>query len=873
MRKSQFNSRVSVAALALAVLSAQPAFAQDAAPAADAETVFGDEIVVTASAGNKSKIESSVSVTDISAELIAAQAPRSDAEIFKLIPGIRAESTAGPGGNSNITVRGLPLASGGSKYVQLQEDGVAVVEFGDIAFGNNDYWTKYDWTVDTIQAIRGGSSSTLASQAPGAVINYVSKTGEKAGGRIGLTTGLGYDEKRLDFNYGSPITDTLRFNVGGFYRYGKGPRDIPYKAMDGYQIKANITKTFDDDKGYIRLNFKRLDDRSPTYTASPFEVTVKGNTITGYKPLAGFDSRKDTNFSLSNLTFPVVNSDGSIKTGSNREGIHVKSTSFGVQFHYDISDNFTIDNKFAKTNNSGIFSAPFFGDLTTAGAITTGASAYKVTTSDGQTFTAATARYANGPLAGGLVPAGTVIDRNPNLYTDMNDMGRVGNDLGLTGTFDAGSGKVTARAGYYYSSQDINMDWHWNNTVRAGVANQARVDLFAADGTKLTDNGLTGYNNQWGQCCVRNYDLNYTDNAPYLALNYANDKLDLDVSVRHDMFKAGGEFRGTLTETVPGDGNGDGIIAVGETITRPDQVAIDIDGNGVLSVAERNSFRSSTNPTQIVNYKLNYTSWSGGANYRVTPDLSVFIRASQGYRANADRVVSGDYGNILLANGSISAGSRPAVLNKVTQQELGLKTRGALGSGRFGVNVTAFRSQALEFNYDLTKAAGQQISFQSYKTSGLEFESIFSTGGFNLNANAVYTHSRISKDLIGGNTGNTPRATPTLAWTVSPSYDFGIAAVGVTMVGQTKTNVNDDNKLKQRGQNIFSAFVRVEPIAGLEVSANVNNLFNSWDQAGRLDQGSVADLAGVGALFGVPYAATNRVGLGRTFSASASYKF
>ncbi len=850
MRKSLYHACTSAMAIGLMSLSAA-AFAQDAAPAAEDETVFGDEIVVTASAGNKSKIESSISVTDVSAELIASQAPRSDAEIFKLIPGIRAESTAGPGGNSNITVRGLPLASGGSKYVQIQEDGVAVVEFGDIAFGNNDYWTKYDWTVDTIQAIRGGSSSTLASQAPGAVINYVSKTGEKAGGRIGLTTGLGYDEKRLDFNYGSPITDTLRFNIGGFYRNGKGPRDIPYKAMDGYQIKANITKTFDDDRGYIRLSVKRLNDRSPTYTASPFEVTVKGNTITGYKPLANFDSRKDTNFSLNNLTFPVVNSDGSVKIGSNREGIHVKSNSFGVQFHYEISDNITIDNKFAKTNNSGVFTAPFFGDLTTAGALTAAAGGYSVTTSDGQTFRAATARFANGPSAGALVPAGTVIDRNPNLYTDINDMGRVGNDLALTGTFDAGGGKVTARAGYYYSSQDINMDWHWNNTVRAGVANQARVDLFAADGTKLTDNGLTGYNNQWGACCARNYDLNYTDNAPYLSLNYADDKLDLDASVRRDMVKASGEFRGT----------GAGPIA------------IDIDGNGTLSVAERNSFRASVNPTQIIDYKLGYTSWSGGANYRVTPDLSVFLRASQGYRANADRVVSGDYGTILSPAGKVLPIGELAVLNKVTQQELGLKTRGALGGGRYGVNVTAFRSQALEFNYDLTKPLAQQISFQRYKTWGLELESIFSTGGFNLNANAVYTHSRIAKDLIGGNTGNTPRATPTLAWTVSPSYDFGIAAVGLTMVGQTKTNVNDDNKLKQRGQNIFSAFVRVEPIEGLEVSANVNNLFNSWDQAGRLDQGSVGDLAGTGALFGVPFAATNRVGLGRTFSASVSYKF
>ena len=43
------------------------------------------------------------------------------------------------------------------------------VLFGDMQFGNNDYWTHYDASVDRIEAVRGGSSSTFASQAPGAV--------------------------------------------------------------------------------------------------------------------------------------------------------------------------------------------------------------------------------------------------------------------------------------------------------------------------------------------------------------------------------------------------------------------------------------------------------------------------------------------------------------------------------------------------------------------------------------------------------------------------------------------------------------------------------------------------------------------------------
>ena len=158
---------------------------------AGASGQFLNDIVVTGSRNGQTKFRSSTSVTDLTGAQITQFTPRSEADVLHLIPGIRVEATAGEGGNSNITVRGLPLASGGSKYVQLQEDGLPDVEFGDIAFGNNDYWLRYDYTVDRVQAVRGGTSSTGASQAPGAVINYVSKTGEVAGGQDRLHRGAG----------------------------------------------------------------------------------------------------------------------------------------------------------------------------------------------------------------------------------------------------------------------------------------------------------------------------------------------------------------------------------------------------------------------------------------------------------------------------------------------------------------------------------------------------------------------------------------------------------------------------------------------------------------------------------------------------------
>ncbi|WP_346962849.1 Plug domain-containing protein [Sphingomonas sp. S-NIH.Pt15_0812] len=57
--------------------------------------------------------------------------------MFRNIPGIRSESSGGDG-NANIAIRGLPIASGGATFLQLQEDGLPVLEFRDITFDNAD---------------------------------------------------------------------------------------------------------------------------------------------------------------------------------------------------------------------------------------------------------------------------------------------------------------------------------------------------------------------------------------------------------------------------------------------------------------------------------------------------------------------------------------------------------------------------------------------------------------------------------------------------------------------------------------------------------------------------------------------------------------
>ncbi|NNF68074.1 MAG: TonB-dependent receptor plug domain-containing protein, partial [Gammaproteobacteria bacterium] len=169
LRKSAYTSIASTILLSVSAVAVQ-------AQENESEESTIEEVITTGvPPGGATKLEASVSVSALPAEDIAALAPRSTAEIFRSLPGIRAESSGG-GGNANMTIRGIPLATGGSKYMQLQEDGLPVLEYGDINFGNTDNWIRADWTINRIESIRGGSASTFASNSPGGIINMISKT-------------------------------------------------------------------------------------------------------------------------------------------------------------------------------------------------------------------------------------------------------------------------------------------------------------------------------------------------------------------------------------------------------------------------------------------------------------------------------------------------------------------------------------------------------------------------------------------------------------------------------------------------------------------------------------------------------------------------
>ena len=775
-----------------------PAFAQDQEAGSEEVAEEGNVIIVTAVARGQNRLESSVSVSAIGAEQIADLAPPSSADLIRQIPGIRAEASGGEG-NANIAVRGIPVSTGGARYIQLQEDGLPVLEFGDIIFGNADNFLRADRNVARVEAVRGGSASTFASNAPGGVINFISKTGQREGGAIQGTIGVDFETYRLDFDYGASLADDLYFHVGGFYRTGEGPRDIGYNGYDGGQIRANITKEFDS--GYVRFHAKFLDDSTPTILPQPVAVGgTDGNP--DYNAIAGFDPRSDSLYSPFITTITTLGGGNNPTTFNFRDGLSVESQAFGVEAEVDVGSGWTLTNRFRYANYSGSFVSPFPAGADAAQAV-----------ADNIGGVGSSLVFASGPNAGSVADASAIggnglLANIVNFNVRLNSLDNVTNDFRISKDFDFGSGSAIFTSGFYLSRQDVDTDWLWTSHVQTvqGDGQSVLVDIVDAGGNTVTDNGVVGFGaNFFGNCCRRNYDVAYSTYAPFASLSVELDRLTLDASIRYDY----GDANGTVT--------GDGPVT-----------SFDFDNDGNISPAEaQTSVLPLTSPFPV-NYDFDYFSWSLGANYLVTDDLGVFARYSQGGRHTADRSLLSPA--VSTIDGGLPGGD-DGVIADVNQLELGLKYQ-ANGLSLF---ATGFYAETSETNVEI---APLLLTDTDYEALGIELEGAYSVGPFSLSAGVTWTDSEIVESLNAALIGNTPRRQADFVYQATAQYDDGFFKAGANLIGTTDSFTQDNNQLELPAYSQVNAFLAIRPVDRVEVALNATNLFNNFGYT-EAEEGSI----------------------------------
>ncbi|WP_457324310.1 TonB-dependent receptor [Roseateles sp. P5_E11] len=494
------------AAVALALLSVAAQGQQVAATAAEsADGLKLDAVVVTGTSTAKSKMRSSVAISTIESEGVAAVTAASATDLLRGVPGIRAEASGGES-NANVAVRGIPVSAGGARYIQFQEDGLPVLQFGDIAFATPDTWMRADAGFERLEVVRGGSAALLATGAPGGIINFIGKTGLEPGGSLQLTKGLDFDQTRVDFGYGGRLAAKTRFFIGGFYRVGDGGRKGADGTENGGQVRANVTFELEG-KSYVRFSLKHLDDHSPTFMPTPVKY-VNGSI----QEIPGLDPRRAAFYDVAWPLDSTLTNTNSRATSNIRDGLTARSDAFGADLDLDAGGGFRLQNKFSWSRNSGRFIGIFPGDdVAAAPAGTT---------------------LATGPDAGAAYTGNkfTAVVFN----TKVDNAGLMANDLKFSRDFElGGAAKLSAVAGLYTSVQQLDLTWNFNQYSLSASGEGARV---------LNVPGVVNGSPGFGGCCSNTQDSKYTTNAPYVVLNYEAGPLSADIGVRRDNQKASGAY-------------------------------------------------------------------------------------------------------------------------------------------------------------------------------------------------------------------------------------------------------------------------------------------------------------------------------------------
>ncbi|UAB79297.1 TonB-dependent receptor [Erythrobacter sp. SCSIO 43205] len=749
----------------------------------------------TGVAKGRDMLDTAISASVLSDEELRNLSVSSVAGILQNIPGFRSE-TADIDGFSAITIRGLPLAADGSKWVQLQEDGLPVLEFGDIRFGASDQFLRADLGLAQVQSIRGGSASTFASNSPGGVVNFISRTGEVEGGMVQLSSGLDHDLKRIDFSYGAPISENWRFHVGGFYREGEGPREVGYNAFRGGQVKANVTREFDG--GYIRLYGKYLDDRQPNYSLLP--VALSGtNEDVEINQVAGFDILDRALSSQLVAAYPEIDRNNNPSRIDASEGIRGEMRSVGLEAKFDVAG-WTVTNKFRYSDVAGAYndSLPFlFGPASTISTLIAGPGAQ--------------VSFATGPQAGNLVTDNRFIATTFRSNGELEGLDNMTNDLRASRVWNVGDGVLTTTAGLYNSNQSVDMFWRFTTTVNdLGTDGPLTpLNFTTATGFPVTDAGVLAYGFAAGIPAFtfhNSYDLEYDIVAPYGSVNYRIGKLALGASVRWD----NGSVSGNVTSPQFGGG-------------RPTSAPIDLNGDGQLSLPESAVVIYPLSQPSFVDYEYDYVSYSVSANYRVSEPFSVFGRYSRGGRANGPSAVGPTTLN--LATGAPD--EEIGVFTEVRQAEVGFKYR----TDALSLYVTGFWAATEESNFQISgNASGQAEVVQikrDYEAKGIEFEGSYEKGQFSIAVGASYTDAEISDDFLNPAViGNTPRHIPDFAFFARPQVNFDRFNIGAVINATAESFAQDTNILVQPGYVLVSPFATFEPADNLTLGLNVFNVFD-----------------------------------------------
>jgi len=708
----------------------------------ESESESLSEVVITGTSAPRTKLETSVAITSMGAKAIEERAPISTAAILQTVPGFVVESSGGEVGN-NLFARGIPSA-GAYEYVQIQEDGLPVFEDGALQFANADVFYRLDETVKKMEAVRGGSASIFASNAPGGIINFISKTGQNEfQGRAKLSTS-DYGLFREDVNLsGAIVKDRLFFNVGGFYRVDDGIRDPGFKANRGGQGKVNITYKFNknNEDDYVRINYKRLDDRNIFYLPIPLKSNNgKVEGISGFDP--NYGTLTSSNFS--HLSVPQLG--GGTFNANLEDGVHPVINAYGGEFSKKITNRITVKNATKYTDIDLNYNAIFpNGGPWSQDAYATGIRG--LADASDLSFT--------------YVDNGTPLNENSLImradhWFIHKDMKNLANNFSVNVDLDP----VKLTLGYYHSNWESKQYWNWNTYLVDVTDNPRLLNVVnTATGISHTYNGVERITWLERDAMTKGKLNDFYADAEFKA----TEKLTFNAGLRYDSNKYSG-YR--------------------------DHANFNSQNLGVLAnnTADDEVTTITGNPYTYWTYDVEEVSYTGAINYVFDSNMAAYGRYSHGFRSPIEESFYDNAADLSKLKNTF-----------VDQYELGYKYSNSF----LNVNANFFRMELENVAFTDILGNGQsENKFADIINHGLEVEANANYEAFKLGFNFTFQrpeYRHFTGTNADGSTfdynGNSARRIPKFFCTLRPEVDITKqVSIYAQMTYFDKKYTNQDNK-------------------------------------------------------------------------------
>ncbi|WOX06800.1 TonB-dependent receptor [Microbulbifer pacificus] len=585
--QSQKFIKAPLAAVVAILCSAAGVQAQESS----AEIKSLEEVVVTGRAGSSAlqKAEASYAISTLNSDALAAANPQSTADVLRQVPGFWVESSGGEASN-NIRARGIPRD--GYSSIALQENGLAIQHDGGLGYLNADQSFRLDETIERVEVVRGGPSAIFASNAPGGVVNFISRKPYDATESIVKVEMGDYGHTRIDGFYGQPVGEDMFFSVGGFYRQNDGVRDPGFTANDGGQVRLSLGKRLEE--GELFFDLKHMNDTVAFLLPIPLTTDSNGDVAA----VPGFNANYGTMMGPE-VEHNVYRNLGNGYDFNLGDGTHTELTQFTFTADHRLGE-WDLHNTFryrvSETLRNGLFPT---GSLQSAEERLAEYSAMLGGIAD------LSIRFANDPSATFDLEnnAGNGLVLNGNLLSVDVPLDEMINDVRLTRTFDMGEQQHDVAFGIYYA--DFEYDFiRYMATAMFEVAEQARLlDVVANIGGQeiaVTEHGILRYGSLYD-----NVHGTGETTALYASDEWqVNDQLRIDGGLRYEMITLGGSVEGKH------------VVDLQQSASLADDQFIT--GNGEFTAIDR---------------EYNEFAWTLGMNYQFSDDLGAFARYTDSFRA------------------------------------------------------------------------------------------------------------------------------------------------------------------------------------------------------------------------------------------------